>query len=1234
MKSAIVGIGASAGGLEAISELLGSLVTRPGAVIVVVQHLGRTQDSLLPEILARKTALPVVEAADGLRVQPDHVYVIPPNVTLTVSDRVLRLSPRAAGRVIHMPVDALFRSLAEECGEAAVGVVLSGADSDGAAGTRAIKGAGGITFAQDPQTARVPGMPQSAIETGCIDFVLPPSQIASELIRLAAHPYLKSVINAAHAGEVEKEISLASGESVEADESNALRAVFRRLRSSHGVDFTRYKSSTLRRRLARRMALQRIESIVDYSSLLEHDAVETAALYQDFLIRVTEFFRDPDSFRAMAEHVLPMLAAHRSPKEPFRIWVPGCATGEEVYSIAITLLEFLGDAPTAGIQIFGTDVSESAIEKCRAGLYLDSIAQNVSPERLQRFFVKQGSHYLIARFVRDLCIFARQDITRDPPFSRLDLISCRNLLIYLGGAAQNRVMQVFRYALRPHGFLMLGPSESVGQGGELFEPVDKFNRLYRPRASAGAGFMASESGVPMAEQSPLTAIESTERDFLENESAQRQADRLLLARYAPAAILVDDTLNILQFRGHTAPYLSPASGTPSLNLQRIGRPELVMAISTALKEARESGKAARREALHMEGLGAVDMEVIPLSQAGTAFSYLILLEDESSRVPGRGERRAASVALTESEKDRHLARLERENQELREFLQATMEQHEAAREELRSAHEEVLSANEEFQSTNEELETSKEELQSSNEELTITNDELRDRNRQLGILNAEIAQARLASERARAYADGIVETVRESLVVLDGERKILRVNKAFTLEFGVQPEQVQGRSLDDVSVELWNQLLDGQLSAVLSAEPAASDFELVVNLPEEGRRVLSLSARKIAGDAERVELILLAIEDITERRARTDMLRNDSRRKDEFLATLAHELRNPLGAITHAVHLLVRGTAEHSGRLHLMIERQTRRLVRLVDDMLDVARIGRDLIEVKRQPLDLTLLVNNAAEAAAGRLEERNHVLSVSTPSAPVYVNGDAVRLEQVVSNLLENAIKYTEPGGRIVILLTEEGSTAVLRVIDNGIGLAPEAFERVFSLFAQIDSSADGSSGGLGLGLTVVRRVLELHGGSIHAWSAGLGQGSEFTVRLPLLEHPAEVSTDSLPEVASDGSAAARRIVIVDGNADSAEAMAMLFALWGHEVRLASDASSAHAVIAEFVPDTAFIDVNLPGVDGYELARRLRVEPDLRLIALTGYGRPEDRKRAHEAGFSAHLVKPATPDELLQILA
>jgi two-component system CheB/CheR fusion protein len=1230
----IIGIGASAGGLEALTELLGALPSKSGMAIIVVLHLDPDRESLVSQILAKRTALTIVEARDGLAIEQDNLYLIPPNATLTVSNGKLKLTQRPPAPARHLPVDALFRSLAEAHPDRTITVVLSGGDADGALGSQAVKHEGGITFAQDPTSARVPSMPASAIATDSIDFVLRPNQIAYELLRLVRHPYLRS----APASDV-KSVEPDNTDPEPTDESS-LRRIFRRLRSAHDIDFSHYKRSTLRRRLARRMALQKIDSLVDYVALVESDATEAATLHQDFLIRVTGFFRDSASFDVLRETVFPRLCEDRSTKDPIRIWVPGCATGEEAYSIAISLVEFLGDhSPPEALQIFGTDVSSSAIDKARAGHYPRSISEEVSGERLKRFFVQRDDHYQISKTIRDRCIFARQDVTRDPPFSRLSLVSCRNLLIYLDSAAQRRVMQVFHYSLLPHGFLVLGPSETVGQTSDLFELADKQHRVYTRKSTPPGGTFHNTQRPASASERFRNADPDEAPALLDVASAEREADRVLISRFAPASLLIDDSLNILQFRGETGRYLEHASGASSLNLNRVVRPELLVEIAPAIQEARASGSTIRRERLSVRDDENIAVEIIPLMRESSPHCYLIVFDDGRS-----GARREAvpSATLTESEKDRRISQVERENASLRDFMQATMEQHEAFKEELRSAHEEVLSANEEFQSTNEELETAKEELQSANEELTTTNDELRDRHRAQAALNAEVERSRRHSERARAYADAIIEAVQEPLVVLDARFTVLRANRSFYAKFQVSAEDTETQSFFQLGNRQWDmpevhQTLDSVLAEI---EPVAS-AEIFKVFPVLGERVMSVGAHKIAGNSERDELILVSLEDVTDRHARAKSLQDSSARKDEFLAMLAHELRNPLTAITNATHVLQHADVSDSvKKLHGIIARQTGRLTRLVDELLDVARISRGLIELKLSAVDLAIIVQLAAEASADRVEQMRHQLTLDLPSDPVYVNGDPVRLEQVVTNLLENAIKYTPPGGQIVLKVSSYREKVELSVRDTGIGLAPNMLQGAFEAFTQADSSLERSQGGLGLGLTVVRRITELHGGTIEARSEGLGKGSEFIVCLPLTSAATQPRSQGNGVTASFSAGPARqgrRLMIVDDNTDSAESMQLLARSWGYEVVIANDGPSAIELARRFNPHVALLDIGLPGLDGYTVARQLHADPahsQLRLIALSGYGREEDRALARQAGFEVHLIKPVDITRLQRLLA
>ncbi len=1223
----VVGIGASAGGLEAVSELLGALPPVTGMAFVVVQHLDPRHESLLAEILETKTAIPVSVAMANEPVERDHVYVTPADAILTIRAGRIELTPRSHAVDRSLPIDLLFTSLASACGESAIAVVLSGGGADGSRGVQAVRQAGGITFAQTPASANFPEMPGNAIATDCVDFVLRPREIAKELVRLsqlspgAPQPVQKTVMG-----------------NDASTEEKSLRHIFQRVKAAHGVDFSHYKRTTIWRRLERRMALRRMESLDEYRAVLDNDPAELAALYQDFLIRVTAFFRDPDSFDVLRSFVFPALLEGRSPRQPIRLWVPGCATGEEVYSITIALLEYLGDAASSRrVQVFGTDVSDMSIEKARAGSYPVSAFHDVSPERVERFFVRENEEYRVVKEVRALCLFARQDVTRDPPFSRLDLISCRNLFIYLDNTIQQRVLKMFHYALRPEGMLLFGPAETIGPSTDLFEQVDKRYRAYRrlPNGSdANAAPLAD-----FADAAKLPARMSEGATLSDSESAVREADRLLLGRFAPASVLINHAYTILQFRGDTGPYLEPAAGVPSFDLRRVVRPELVVHIRAAIEETRNSGAPSRREVPLSDGREA-GIEIIPLSGAPNAQFFLILFED-ASRLRTGNQLPASISALPESEKDRHLVELERDLGSLRAYLRSAIEEHSAIQEELRAAHEEMLSSNEEFQTTNEELETSKEELQSANEELTTTIDELRHRNQELADLNTRLDETRIVAERARSYADIIIDTVHEPLAVLDNTQRILRVNPAFVSELGIPREEAEGHLLRDVDGARWKMPeLPQRLRRVLRGEHTMEGWEVALELPGRGRRVMSLTARKLPGDAERAELLLLSFEDVTNRVNREADLAATNARKDDFLALLGHELRHPLTPITHAVYLLKRGRPDApAAELLDTIETETRRLVRFVDELLDVARINRGLMEVQHDRIDLLDVVRAAVRAAEPYIKSRGHTLSRVLPASPVFVSGDAGRLNQAITNVLENAGKYTEPGGQITLTFERRGEGAVISVRDNGIGIAREDLGRIFEPFVQAQDAFARRGGGLGLGLNLTRRVVELHGGHIEAHSAGLGKGSEFVVWLPVLATaaaPPQKKEPASAEPATVGSRHPRKVLIVDDHEEVAISLGRLVRALGHEVVIATDASSAEALAETFHPDFGILDLALNGVSGIELGRRLRQRfprDRLFLLAMSGFATASIREECLAAGFDEYFVKPGEINRLQELL-
>jgi two-component system CheB/CheR fusion protein len=710
----IVGVGASAGGLEALAGLVRSL-PRDHAAFVIIQHLAPDHESLLPELLARKTNLPVLTAQDLKRVEANHIYVIPPNADLELEDGILRVRKPAPGR-LRLPVDHFFRSLALDQGARSIGVVLSGTGSDGTLGLQAIKAAGGVTFVQDPSSARYDGMPNSALHSGAADFCLDPEGIAHELLRISAHPYLNV---------------LKRGAGMEGQ----LGQLFSILRGTANHDLSQYKVGTIERRTERRMALARVERLGDYIALLKSNREEARRLYKDLLIGVTSFFRDAAPFDELKARVFPRLLEDRSPNKPVRVWVPGCSTGEEVYSIAIALLEFLGDnARDRKVQLFGTDVDASAIDQARRGAYPQNIELDVSPERLARFFVKRDGGFQVTRAVRDLVVFSTQNVVRDAPFSRVDLVSCRNLLIYLQAPLQKRLLRFLHYALNPTGFLLLGTSETVGDSAELFALVDRKNKIYAKKQMA-LGVLAQDATFSSLLPRPQTATQVvTPRPAI---NLMNLVDRRILDLYGPPGVVVNENFEILQFRGRTGAFLEPAPGAATLNVLRLARPELHLELHRVLHRALDDDatQEAHVQLVNAATREAVTIQVMPVIEPETRTRCLLVLFRTDAPLPvAPGSEAGASGPGA----DVRVRELERELSMLKEYLQTTTEELESANQELKSSNEELQSANEELQSTNEELETSKEELQSANEELTTVNDELQERMSELSQTNDDL----------------------------------------------------------------------------------------------------------------------------------------------------------------------------------------------------------------------------------------------------------------------------------------------------------------------------------------------------------------------------------------------------------------------------------------------------------------------------------------------------------------
>ena len=726
----IVAIGASAGGLEAFSNLLRSLPAEPGLALVFIPHLDPTHESAMVELLSRTTRLPVMQAAEGLRVGVNTVYVLPPNSDMTIRDGVLHLIRREAGRGHHMPIDSFFHSLAVDQGSNAVGVILSGTANDGTLGLAAIKDNAGITFAQDTKSAKYDGMPSSAISSGVVDYVLPPELIAEELIRIQKQPSAAEPPSDTFDGK-----------------ERLMKDVFRLLKNFSKVDFIDYKVATIRRRILRRMNINRVNDLRDYVKLLHRNPQEVESLYRDVLINVTSFFRNPEVFDSLHEVVYPKVLADRPPSEAVRVWVPGCSTGEETYSHAISLVETLSELRIeVPIQIFGTDLSENAIQKARAGVYKEGIANEVSEVRLRRFFHKIPGGYQISKSIRDMCVFARQNVFSDPPFSRMDLISCRNVLIYLSPILQKKVIPIFHYALKPNGFLLVGNTEGLlGSGAEIFDLVDRKSKIYQKKAvPSPVTFGLSISAHETAEGRPERPHTPSKEEELAKTPAdvQREADRLLLTKYVPSAVVVNEELDILQSRGRTNRYLELPTGRASLNLLKMARAGLLYELRALIERARKNSVPVSKEGIVIEDGDqnvVMRLEVIPFrTPARDQRHFLILFEEkEGPKPPQPRLPRHSAKELTDG-KDVQITQLKQELASTKEYLQSIIEAQEATNEELQSANEEIQSGNEELQSTNEELQTSKEELESANEELNTVNEEIQHRNQQLAQLSNDL----------------------------------------------------------------------------------------------------------------------------------------------------------------------------------------------------------------------------------------------------------------------------------------------------------------------------------------------------------------------------------------------------------------------------------------------------------------------------------------------------------------
>lgn len=778
-KFYVVTIGASAGGLDAFKEFLKHIPPKSNIAFVFIQHLSPKHKSLLPEILSRLTPMAVRQVTDGTKIMPNCLYVIPPGVTMFLKEGKFCLVQRRPDERPHHPIDQFMESTAYDLGYRSIGVVLSGTGSDGAEGTRIIKAEGGISFAQNPDSAAYDSMPTKAILIDHIDFILNPKEIALEILKISKPP-VKRVL------EMMTEVSQ--------NEMADFTRILTMLRQNSGTDFNQYKPTTIRRRIARRMLVHKLEDMGDYSKLLQKDPTERLALNDDILINVTSFFRDPETYEHLKTHILPLVLKNKPSGHALRIWSAGCSTGEETYSLAMSVMEVMGaEANPTNVQIFATDLSEKCIEKARLGKYPDHIKEHVSNERLNKFFTKTDTGYRIAKQVRDLCIFAKHDLTRDPAYSKLDIISCKNLLIYLGQELQMKILENFHYSLNPNGFIFLGNSESLGKAMDIYSVVDAKFKIYAKKSVASKfnTSVLNRREYPLVAQKVLNGPMTEKGSGPSAHEIQTETDRAILSRYSPPCVVINTRNEIVQFRGPTDHFLIHKHGEATLNIFKMAREGLVTELKNSITKARQKDNSVRAENIQLMDIGSVNFEVIPLKFLPGERCLLIVFDVVSAeKVLAPGTKKKSKGKEPIGNYDAQLVRqLRLELSSVKDNLQAMIQDFENANQELQSANEEVLSSNEELQSTNEELETSKEELQSSNEELSTVNDELQGRNQDLFRINNDLLN--------------VLNSVQLPILIVGNDLTIRRYTAAATRVFNLIPTDI-GRPFAHISSNIFN----------------------------------------------------------------------------------------------------------------------------------------------------------------------------------------------------------------------------------------------------------------------------------------------------------------------------------------------------------------------------------------------------------------------------------------------
>ncbi|WP_269502947.1 chemotaxis protein CheB [Burkholderia sp. IMCC1007] len=1352
----IVGIGASAGGIQALLNFFSNAPADTGMAFVVILHLSPKHESNADQVLQRATKMPVVQVTESTRIEPDHVYIISPSNELSIDGGNLHVSRQERPQVRPVAIDLFFRSLAEAHRERAVSIVLSGTGSDGSVGIGHIKEHAGITIAQSPEEAQYQEMPQSAIATGQVDFVLPVAEMPQKLIGLERNARAIQMPK----GNGNESADDPNGTGMSVDTEKALRDILSMLRTRTGNDFRHYKRATVLRRIERRLQVNGLTTLVEYQRFLQAHLDETNALLKDMLIGVTNFFRDRSAFDAFESEIVGRIFENKTSDDQIRGWVAGCSTGEEVYSLGMILLEYVDHHPNLpSIQLFGSDIDERAIGVARVGAYPESILADVSATRLRQFFTKDHGRYHVIKPLREKVLFATHNVLRDPPFSRLDFISCRNLLIYLDRDAQRHVLQTFHFALQSGGYLFLGNSESAEVADDLFMPIDAKHRVYRAKQGTATLRPPPPALPAMQYGTPFGAVAHDDVTVQRPQFAYASLHQRALERYGAPSLVVDHNYDIVHMAELAGRYLRYVGGEPSHNLVTLVRPELRLQLRTALFQALQGGRPVTAQQVELpmgDMVSRVNMSVRPFrdDQLGSVFMLVVFEEETDVRAEVRrtDDANCNNAVLTQLENELHRTKQQ---------LQSTIEQADVSTEELKASNEELQAINEELRSATEELETSKEELQSVNEELITVNGELQAKVEETAKANDDLQNLIASTGIATIFMDRAMRVKRFTpaavglfnLISTDVGRSLLDITHrlnypelaadavaafeslrlierevgsadgnwylARLLPYRTSDDRIDGAvlTLTDVTERRRAEakLRANEARLQLAAE-STSDFAIIVQNMDGTIVTWNKGAERVFGYAESevigqpIDMIYLpedvgysAIErdeaqrlgrsdderwyrrkdgakiycggevtfinddtfkgyakiarDLTERKSiekrQFDQLLSErsmrekteeaNRAKDEFFAVLSHELKNPLNLIHVKAELL--SLAPETRDLDLVkdavsaIQRSVMSRAKIIDDLLDMSRARTGKLTLDHVPTDLAALLQGLVVACRPEASSRDITVTLEGASAPVVVEADPVRVEQIVWNLLSNALKFTPAGGAVKLTLARETEYVRIDVADTGSGIAPDFLPKIFDMFSQASVARSRSTAGLGIGLSLVKQLAEMHGGRIEAHSDGVGRGSLLQFRLPIA--PSSALGDGNGPRPTDIVLEGMRVLVVDDSEDMLSAFCKVLQFEGAIVTSEGSAKAAIDAARNGHFDLVLSDIAMPGMDGYQLIKVLRTFPsmaDVPAIALTGFGRAHDKTEARAAGYDGHLTKPvavrALKDEIARVMS